>query len=347
MVLLGLFALGLFITVIQIVRIQTIKQLEKGTVDSAKLIMWSMVENNLGIVVSCIPTFAPLVRWPRSPLFTAFFYSYAPYTLYPGFLTPLPPPQSPSSHIPLPSPSWNRVKKQRETGKFPTLANPPRLYQIKYFHEKSRRGTNTSGAGGTRTRKSGYGLQAWRQSRRLSKFLPHHHHHHQQAAQPLGSVVDGREFDVSGPPSRQDARPASRYSLTPHKGVGGGSGSGSGRLSMSRRRSSSEDNDDDDKAAGPGILCQTEIHIETEEARPRPPPLPLSLPLSSSVPAMPSPLGLGGRRSPSMIAPRSPGLHHHHHMGAGGCPLPSPRAASKIAPRSPAAVTFAAEPRAP
>ena len=68
-VLLGLFALGLFITVIQIVRIQTIRQLEQGTVDSAKLIMWSMVENNLGIVVSCIPTFAPLVRWPLPPPF--------------------------------------------------------------------------------------------------------------------------------------------------------------------------------------------------------------------------------------------------------------------------------------
>lgn len=62
LVLLGLFGLGLFITVIQIVRIQTVHQLA-NYVDSAPLILWSAVENNLGIVVANVPTLAPLVKY--------------------------------------------------------------------------------------------------------------------------------------------------------------------------------------------------------------------------------------------------------------------------------------------
>lgn len=61
-VLLGLFALGLFITIIQIIRIQTVQRLANYT-DSAPLILWSTVENNLGIIVACIPTLAPLVKY--------------------------------------------------------------------------------------------------------------------------------------------------------------------------------------------------------------------------------------------------------------------------------------------
>ncbi|KAJ3531216.1 hypothetical protein NM208_g8975 [Fusarium decemcellulare] len=61
-VLLGLFAMGTFISIIQIVRIQTIKSLTVLT-DSGALIMWSTVENNLGIIVASIPTLAPLVRY--------------------------------------------------------------------------------------------------------------------------------------------------------------------------------------------------------------------------------------------------------------------------------------------
>ncbi|KAM5349879.1 hypothetical protein ACJ41O_006384 [Fusarium nematophilum] len=61
-VLLGLFAMGTFISVIQIVRIQTIKSLS-NLLDSSALIMWSAVENNLGIIVACVPTLAPLVRY--------------------------------------------------------------------------------------------------------------------------------------------------------------------------------------------------------------------------------------------------------------------------------------------
>ncbi|KAH8652521.1 hypothetical protein BX600DRAFT_527839 [Xylariales sp. PMI_506] len=61
-VLLGLFALGLFITVIQIVRIQTIKSLA-NYLDSGGLIMWSTVENNLGIIVTSVPTLAPLIKY--------------------------------------------------------------------------------------------------------------------------------------------------------------------------------------------------------------------------------------------------------------------------------------------
>jgi len=61
-VLLGLFALGIFITIIQMFRIQTIKSLA-NYLDSAKLIMWSTIENNLGIIVTCIPTLAPLMKY--------------------------------------------------------------------------------------------------------------------------------------------------------------------------------------------------------------------------------------------------------------------------------------------
>jgi hypothetical protein len=60
-VLLGIFSLGTFITVIQIIRILTIKSLA-NYIDSSELIMWSLVENNLGIIVACIPPLAPLVR---------------------------------------------------------------------------------------------------------------------------------------------------------------------------------------------------------------------------------------------------------------------------------------------
>lgn len=61
LVLLGIFSLGTFITVIQVIRILTIKSLT-NYIDSSQLIMWSMVENNLGIIVTCIPPLSPLVR---------------------------------------------------------------------------------------------------------------------------------------------------------------------------------------------------------------------------------------------------------------------------------------------
>ncbi|KAK5662939.1 hypothetical protein OQA88_6351 [Cercophora sp. LCS_1] len=61
-VLLGLFALGMFITIIQIVRIQTISRLVNYT-DSAPLILWSVIENNLGIIVTCVPTLSPLFKY--------------------------------------------------------------------------------------------------------------------------------------------------------------------------------------------------------------------------------------------------------------------------------------------
>jgi hypothetical protein len=60
--LLSLFALGVFITIIQIVRIQTVNRLVNYT-DSAPLIMWSAVESNLGAIVACVPTLAPLVKY--------------------------------------------------------------------------------------------------------------------------------------------------------------------------------------------------------------------------------------------------------------------------------------------
>ena len=49
--LLGLLALGTFITIIQVIRIRTVKNLA-NYLDSGSLIMWSAVENNLGIIVA-------------------------------------------------------------------------------------------------------------------------------------------------------------------------------------------------------------------------------------------------------------------------------------------------------
>lgn len=61
-VLLSLFATGLFITVTQMLRIQTIKQLT-SYLNSAPVMMWGNVEANLGIIVTCTPTLAPLVQY--------------------------------------------------------------------------------------------------------------------------------------------------------------------------------------------------------------------------------------------------------------------------------------------
>ncbi|KAI1773216.1 hypothetical protein F4818DRAFT_453125 [Hypoxylon cercidicola] len=60
--LLFLFALGIFVTVIQIIRIQTISSLA-NYLDSARAIQWSIVESNIGITITCIPTLAPLVKY--------------------------------------------------------------------------------------------------------------------------------------------------------------------------------------------------------------------------------------------------------------------------------------------
>lgn len=54
--LLGLLALGIFITIIQVIRIRTVKNLA-NYLDSASLIMWSAVENNLGIIGMHLPHF--------------------------------------------------------------------------------------------------------------------------------------------------------------------------------------------------------------------------------------------------------------------------------------------------
>ncbi|KAI3397715.1 hypothetical protein diail_10484 [Diaporthe ilicicola] len=63
-VLLGLFGLGVFITIIQIIRIQTVKRLVVYT-DSAPLIMWSSVEANLGVIVASVPCLSPLIKYFR------------------------------------------------------------------------------------------------------------------------------------------------------------------------------------------------------------------------------------------------------------------------------------------
>ncbi|KAK5995367.1 hypothetical protein PT974_03771 [Cladobotryum mycophilum] len=61
LVLLGLFALGIFVTIVQIIRIQTIESLS-DYLDSAESIKWSIVETAVGIIIACVPTLAPLVK---------------------------------------------------------------------------------------------------------------------------------------------------------------------------------------------------------------------------------------------------------------------------------------------
>lgn len=68
-VLLGLFGLGIFITIIQIIRIMTVKRLAVYT-DSAPLILWSTVEANLGIIVVCIPCLSPLFKYFKDRTFS-------------------------------------------------------------------------------------------------------------------------------------------------------------------------------------------------------------------------------------------------------------------------------------
>ncbi|KAJ5633369.1 hypothetical protein N7490_009708 [Penicillium lividum] len=61
LLLICLFALGFFVTVIQVIRIFTIKALKTYT-DSKSIVIWSCVEVSLGVVVSCIPTYGPLFK---------------------------------------------------------------------------------------------------------------------------------------------------------------------------------------------------------------------------------------------------------------------------------------------
>ncbi|OJJ96331.1 hypothetical protein ASPACDRAFT_16934, partial [Aspergillus aculeatus ATCC 16872] len=56
--LIGIFALGFFITIIQIIRIFTIKNLKTYT-DSQPIVLWSDVEISLGVIIACIPTYGP------------------------------------------------------------------------------------------------------------------------------------------------------------------------------------------------------------------------------------------------------------------------------------------------
>ncbi|PKX95945.1 putative integral membrane protein (Pth11) [Aspergillus novofumigatus IBT 16806] len=57
--LVAVFALGFFVTIIQIIRIFTIKDLKTYT-DSQPIVLWSLIEISLGVIISCIPTYGPL-----------------------------------------------------------------------------------------------------------------------------------------------------------------------------------------------------------------------------------------------------------------------------------------------
>ncbi|KAK4892078.1 hypothetical protein LTR27_009428 [Elasticomyces elasticus] len=57
----ALFALGFFVSIIQIIRVRTISKLQNYT-DSEPIIIWSIVEINLGVFIACTPSFAPLLK---------------------------------------------------------------------------------------------------------------------------------------------------------------------------------------------------------------------------------------------------------------------------------------------
>ncbi|KAL5363007.1 hypothetical protein BJX96DRAFT_177689 [Aspergillus floccosus] len=59
--LIGVFALGFFVTIIQILRIFTIKNLKTYT-DSQPIVLWSTIEISLGVIIACIPTYGPLFK---------------------------------------------------------------------------------------------------------------------------------------------------------------------------------------------------------------------------------------------------------------------------------------------
>ncbi|KAJ5182546.1 hypothetical protein N7492_000162 [Penicillium capsulatum] len=56
-----IFVLGFFVTIIQIIRILSVKNLKTYT-DSKDLILWSIIEVSLGAIISCIPTYGPLFK---------------------------------------------------------------------------------------------------------------------------------------------------------------------------------------------------------------------------------------------------------------------------------------------
>lgn len=57
----AIFALGFFVTVIQVIRIFTISRL-RNYADSQPIVIWSIVEISLATMISCIPTYGPLFR---------------------------------------------------------------------------------------------------------------------------------------------------------------------------------------------------------------------------------------------------------------------------------------------
>ncbi|RMX79613.1 hypothetical protein D0869_08174 [Hortaea werneckii] len=57
----ALFGLGIFVTVVQVLRVESFAKI-KGYTDSQQPITWSMIEIHVGCLVACIPTYTPLLR---------------------------------------------------------------------------------------------------------------------------------------------------------------------------------------------------------------------------------------------------------------------------------------------
>lgn len=56
-----LYGFGLFVTIVQAIRIKTIAALATYT-ESKPIIEWSIVEINMGVIVACVPAFSPLLK---------------------------------------------------------------------------------------------------------------------------------------------------------------------------------------------------------------------------------------------------------------------------------------------
>ncbi|KAJ5512517.1 hypothetical protein N7463_002069 [Penicillium fimorum] len=56
-----LFALGFFVTVVQIIRVFTVRDLKTYT-DSKNIVIWSCIEVSLGVIIACVPTYGPLFK---------------------------------------------------------------------------------------------------------------------------------------------------------------------------------------------------------------------------------------------------------------------------------------------
>ncbi|PWY72291.1 hypothetical protein BO70DRAFT_320500 [Aspergillus heteromorphus CBS 117.55] len=126
--LVGVFALGFFITIIQIIRICTIRNLRTWT-DSEPVVIWSDVEISLGVMITCIPTYGPLIHAMAttlsSPANTTTTTTTTTNTSSPPTRTPTPTPPKAQNPNPLSAPTGT-AKLHPPASPLPLRSNMPR-----------------------------------------------------------------------------------------------------------------------------------------------------------------------------------------------------------------------------